>query len=71
MNTKKTIKILFVLSIILIVGAPFFPNIMYSIIEMLHYNFIDHRRIEIISCMRTCGVMLSLWGIALYLKMDK
>lgn len=71
MNTKRNIKILFVLSIILILGAPFFPNIMYSIIETLHYNFIDYRRVEIISCMRTCGVMLSIWGIVLYLKMDK
>lgn len=70
MNKKIQISIhlLFILSIILILGAPYVPSFLYSIIRLYDYHFQDFRFTEIIPSIRLCGVVLSAWGIALLLK---
>lgn len=65
---KISIRLLFILGIILILGAPYFPSFLYSIIYLYDYHFQDFRFVEIIPSIRLCGVVLSAWGIALLLK---
>lgn len=65
---KVSIRLLFILSIILILGAPYFPSFLYSIIYLYDFRFQEFRTPELIPSIRLCGVVLSAWGIVLLLK---
>ena len=73
MDKKTIIKIqfLFYLSIILIVGAPYFPSIFWNVIYNYDVNFHEIRFTQVIPSIRICGILLSAWGIALLLKSRK
>lgn len=67
-NEKRKIIALFVIGLILIVGAPYFPSFIYNIIYSYDMHFMDIRFNNVIPCFRTGGVVLSAWGIAIFLK---
>ena len=58
----------FILVIVLILGAPYFPNCIFQVIYLYDYHFHDIRFANIISSIRRCGIILSACGIALYYK---
>lgn len=68
-NNRK-IKLLFWLGILFVLGAPYFPSFVFSIINLYDYHFQEIRFEHIISSIRMCGVVLSAWGIALLYKKE-
>lgn len=68
MKRKILILILFFLSVVLVLGGPFFPSMVYELIYMYKPQFQDIRFPNIIPCFRVCGLVLSGWGIAIFLK---
>lgn len=64
MNHNRKIKLLFILGILLILGAPYFPSCIFQVIYLYDYHFQEIRFENIISSIRTGGIILSAWGIA-------
>lgn len=74
MNTLRKVLIIFLfcLSILLAVGAPYFPSIIFKIIYSYDYHFQTIRFEKIIPSIHLCSFLLSAWGIALlYHQNDK
>lgn len=71
---------LFLLGVILIICAPYFPDsIFYAIYGYDQYpsllngdtRFAEIRFVNVIPSIRMCGVVLSAWGIVLLCKSDR
>ncbi len=63
---KVMVILLFVLSIVCVVGAPYIPSFFFSMIRSLYdYHYVEIRFTEIISSFRMTGIVLAAWGIAL------
>lgn len=67
-NNNRKIKWLFILGILFILGAPYFPSCIFQVIYLYDYHFQDIRFEHIISSIRICGIILSAWGMVLFCK---
>ena len=65
---SKRIVILFTLGIILVLCAPYVPNLVFIAVSKMNYHYHDFRFDEIAPSTRTAGLVLSAWGIVLYCK---
>ncbi|MCR4868998.1 MAG: hypothetical protein K5889_05880 [Lachnospiraceae bacterium] len=71
MKKKKAFVVFcFILGLILIAGGAYFPSFLYSIIYSFDEHFYDIRFANVIPGFRMAGVVLTAWGIAIYLKKD-
>lgn len=68
---KRSVKVLFVLGLILTIGGPYFPSFIYNLIYLYNYRTVDFRFENVIPCIRACGIVLSAWGIVIYMKEEK
>lgn len=68
---KRSVKVLFVLGLILTIGGPYFPSFIYNLIYLYNYRTVDFRFENVIPCIRACGIVLSAWGISIYMKEEK
>ena len=63
------VAVLFVLSILLAVSAPYLPSVLFSVItEKYDYHFATIRHWAVIPAFELGSVLLSAWGIALLHK---
>lgn len=63
---KRAIVILFVIGVVLIIGAPFMPSVLFTVIrEFYDYHYVDIRFVQLIPSVRACGIILSVWGMVL------
>lgn len=64
--------ILFLLGIVLILGAPYTPDAFFNIVyNKFDYNFQEIRFLEIVPSVRMAGMILSAWGIAVFTAKGK
>ena len=62
-----------VVSIILVLGSAYVPDVFFRILSLPLYNeyrYTDIRFLQIIKSIQLCGVLLSVWGIAVFLKKE-
>jgi hypothetical protein len=72
MKKKKAFVVFcFILGLILAAGGTFFPSFLYRIIYSFDEQFFDIRIANVIPGFRMASVVLTAWGIAIYLKKDK
>lgn len=69
-HRKRNIIILFVLGILMIAGASYIPSMLYQLINVDTDQYWDLRYAQLIPNIRMCGVVLSAWGIAMYMKSE-
>lgn len=73
MSYKKRAIVLMVVSIILVLGSAYVPDVFFRILSLPLYNeyrYTDIRFLQIIKSIQLCGVLLSVWGIAVFLKKE-
>lgn len=71
---KLIIIVLFLLGILFTIGAPYFPDFMFSVFRvenLYNYKYVDLRFAEVIPSIHLCGLVFMAWGIVLYLKGKK
>ena len=57
------------LGLILVMGAPYVPDVFFDIISLLYwYNYQPIRFEELIPSLRLGGVLLFVWGVITWLK---
>ena len=70
------VVILFVAGVSLILFAPYIPDQLYEIIRSFETGiydtrYMDIRYFQLIPSVRTCGIIVSIWGIGLLIKEEK
>lgn len=65
---SRCVVILFALGIILVLCAPYVPNLISIAVMKMNYHYHDFRFDEIAPSTRIAGLVLSAWGIVLYCK---
>ena len=73
MSYKKRAIVLMVVSIVLVLGSAYVPDVFFRILSLpmyTEYRYTDIRFLQIIKSIQLCGVLLSAWGIAVFLKKD-
>lgn len=68
MKNQRIIKLLFAIGLILILCAPYVPDFIFNVVYKYDTLFSDFRFIEIVPSICMAGIILSTWGIALYVK---
>lgn len=65
---SKRIVILFTLGIILVLCAPYVPDLFFRVVLKFDQRYYSTRFDEILPSVRMAGLVLSAWGIVLYCK---
>ncbi len=70
-KTKIKIILLFILGLVLTIGAVYVPDACYALINLFEDNYQEIRYQQLIPSIRTGGILLSAWGMILLLKYKK
>lgn len=65
---SRRVVILFTLGIILVLCAPYVPDLVFIAVSKMDYHYLDFRYDEIVPSTRIAGLVLSAWGIVVYCK---
>lgn len=65
---KRIAIMLFIIGIVMILGAPYIPSALFEVIKVYDYHYFDIRIPEIIPSIRICGIIISMWGMIFLFK---
>lgn len=70
MSNKKWSAVLFLASVIFVLGSTYIPDEFFKLLSLFDYHYTEIRMLQLIKSFQLCGVLLTCWGIALLLKKE-
>lgn len=71
MSNKKWSIVLFIASVVLVLGSTYIPDAFFNLLSLYDYHYTEIRLLQLIKSFQICGALLTFWGIALLFKKDE